>query len=583
MHKFMLKNNFCEKKDGRDRAGFTIEELLQFTSEDLVALFFLENRQRKEFLFNEFRDLYVRLYGDAVEFNKVIQKFINSENCSRIELEIFIKEVLNKGVDFQIENQPLIDLLIDGFCLKLQIREDTDTRHFLELMEEIELSMPLGMKINKIIQIRKCLGILNIFHCEKMTYLEMLEKQQNNEIFKILLDRYFTQQLKRDSVRLEDEEVSLDFCRNMLTVLLYVLETVYYDVSQKDLLLTYGEILIEWKQFEVIKGILYDEDVLEKLNIDKPQYIEELVRNALASIYTEPEIEFDEEVKKQIEDILDILPPDNSALRNQEQAKLKLVEIFESWEAIVHPFDIHLVCEEWNYNNGREDFIIDLFKVYLEKLTLDNLKAIYTFLEYTAENSDQREVNLANTEFVKFVLMFAQRLLYEKRYPEIIEIFAFVKQMNGTTIEYELMTEAFLKSVCEHYAEPEQLEQGKELIEYFTQNLFDDHLMHQLFQTNFASGKFGHEVEREETILVDSNYTFQKHKVEFTIDMLWKIVSEEIAARKKEGRLNRSINVETYYAYYFILMVFRNPSAGLRKLDHIAYNLELLTDILFKL
>ena len=159
----------------------------------------------------------------------------------------------------------------------------------------------------------------------------------------------------------------------------------------------------------------------------------------------------------------------------------------------------------------------------------------------------------------------------------------FVKQMNGTTIEYELMTEAFLKSVCEHYAEPEQLEQGKELIEYFTQNLFDDHLMHQLFQTNFASGKFGHEVEREETILVDSNYTFQKHKVEFTIDMLWKIVSEEIAARKKEGRLNRSINVETYYAYYFILMVFRNPSAGLRKLDHIAYNLELLTDILFKL
>jgi len=28
------------------------------------------------------------------------------------------------------------------------------------------------------------------------------------------------------------------------------------------LLLTYGEVLIEWKQFEVIKGIIYDEEVL---------------------------------------------------------------------------------------------------------------------------------------------------------------------------------------------------------------------------------------------------------------------------------------------------------------------------------
>jgi hypothetical protein len=44
----------------------------------------------------------------------------------------------------------------------------------------------------------------------------------------------------------------------MLTVLLYILETIYYDVSEKELLLTYGEILIEWKQFDVIKGILYD-------------------------------------------------------------------------------------------------------------------------------------------------------------------------------------------------------------------------------------------------------------------------------------------------------------------------------------
>jgi hypothetical protein len=59
----------------------------------------------------------------------------------------------------------------------------------------------------------------------------------------------------------------------MLTVLLYILETIYYDVTERDLLLTYGEILIEWKQFDVIKGVLYDEDVLEKLNIERDPYV----------------------------------------------------------------------------------------------------------------------------------------------------------------------------------------------------------------------------------------------------------------------------------------------------------------------
>lgn len=63
-------------------------------------------------------------------------------------------------------------------------------------------------------------------------------------------------------MRIEDEEISLEYCRNMLRVLLYILETIYCDVELKSLLLTYGEILIEWKQFDVIKGIIYDEDVL---------------------------------------------------------------------------------------------------------------------------------------------------------------------------------------------------------------------------------------------------------------------------------------------------------------------------------
>ena len=129
-------------------------------------------------------------------------------------------------------------------------------------MEEIELTKPLGIKLNKIIQISKCLGVLDVFNCENLTYSEMLKFQTDNKIFKILLEKYFNQEIKRNSVRIEDEQITLEYCRNMLTVLFYILETIYCDVEQKSLLLTYGEILIEWKQFDVIKSIIYDEEVL---------------------------------------------------------------------------------------------------------------------------------------------------------------------------------------------------------------------------------------------------------------------------------------------------------------------------------
>ena len=63
--------------------------------------------------------------------------------------------------------------------------------------------------------------------------------------------------------------------------------------------------------------------------------------------------------------------------------------------------------------------------------------------------------------FASFALKFAQRLLkYVERYEEIIEIFAFVKRIPDTRIDYELMTEVFLKEMVRLYPE-ESLEQGK--------------------------------------------------------------------------------------------------------------------------
>ncbi len=69
-------------------------------------------------------------------------------------------------------------------------------------MDEIELSKKLAMKINKINQVRGCLSIFNIFNCEKESYFNILKYQDDNHIFKLLLNTYFSQSMKKDYVKI---------------------------------------------------------------------------------------------------------------------------------------------------------------------------------------------------------------------------------------------------------------------------------------------------------------------------------------------------------------------------------------------
>ena len=43
----------------------------------------------------------------------------------------------------------------------------------------------------------------------------------------------------------------------MLTILFYLQEYVYYNVSEYQLLLIYCEVLVEWKQYEVIYSVIH--------------------------------------------------------------------------------------------------------------------------------------------------------------------------------------------------------------------------------------------------------------------------------------------------------------------------------------
>lgn len=132
---------------------------------------------------------------------------------------------------------------------------------------------------------------------------------------------------------IEEEQVSLDYGRNMLFVLLYLQETVYYDSKERDILMIYFEIMIEWKQFPVLHSILYLENCLEKLNIEKSDFVEEVVLRSLHKVYSDDDIVYDEETKTHMREILDLFEGDNP-IRRQEEAKLELADIFESFNVV---------------------------------------------------------------------------------------------------------------------------------------------------------------------------------------------------------------------------------------------------------
>ena len=82
---------------------------------------------------------------------------------------------------------------------------------------------------------------------------------------------------------------------------------------------------------------------------------------------------------------------------------------------------------------------------------------------------------------------------------------------------------------------------------------------------------------------MEESYCFKKHKGEISLELLWKVATEEATDRKDNFKLKVDFHEEVYYAYYFLLSAFRSPKVGLQKLDRISYNLEVLTNLLFKL
>ncbi len=86
----------------------------------------------------------------------------------------------------------------------------------------------------------------------------------------------------------------------MLTVLLYLQDSIYYDITEYQVLIVYCQVLAEWKQYEVIKSIIHIERVLEQLNIDQVTFINELVNTLLNNIYQNEDVTLSGETREHI-------------------------------------------------------------------------------------------------------------------------------------------------------------------------------------------------------------------------------------------------------------------------------------------
>lgn len=78
----------------------------------------------------------------------------------------------------------------------------------------------------------------------------------------------------------------------MFWILEELRDRVFYSTKKEDFFLIFTQTLIEWKEFELVKSMLYDVDENEKTIVEKfeldPVYIKsEIICRSLAFIYND--------------------------------------------------------------------------------------------------------------------------------------------------------------------------------------------------------------------------------------------------------------------------------------------------------
>jgi len=81
----------------------------------------------------------------------------------------------NKLKNFKFEHDEIAELIIKGFCSRIQIRESNDAITFINFFKEVALKSKLILKLDKLICIKdECAKILAHFGCDKLKYETVL-------------------------------------------------------------------------------------------------------------------------------------------------------------------------------------------------------------------------------------------------------------------------------------------------------------------------------------------------------------------------------------------------------------------------
>jgi hypothetical protein len=88
--------------------------------------------------------------------------------------------------------------------------------------------------------------------CEKLSYEEVLNCPE--KVIRLMMENYFNSNLNWDVLRnykmetltIEGKEVDLEIIGNTFSVVLYLREKLYFELSELDVSLMYGAIMIEW-------------------------------------------------------------------------------------------------------------------------------------------------------------------------------------------------------------------------------------------------------------------------------------------------------------------------------------------------
>ena len=95
--------------------------------------------------------------------------------------------------------------------------------------------------------------------------------------------------------------------------------------------------------------LLYKSPFIDEYDLVLGEVIPKIQLLVIEKLYEDDEMLYDEDIKMYIRKVLDIDKyPENNVLAIHEEARLVLVELFESWGFTIKLSNLNIMCAQWD-------------------------------------------------------------------------------------------------------------------------------------------------------------------------------------------------------------------------------------------